>query len=324
MILLVVLSNIIAQQEQFPVLRGPYLGQELPDTIPQLFAPGIISNGLVNRDVAISIDGKEMYFGIHTADFSYSTIIVTRQKNGVWTRPQVVSFANNPDYIYLEPALSFDEKRLFFLSNLPKDSTKNPGDEDIWVVDREGQEWGQPYNLGAPVNTPAREFFPSLTNDGMLYFTRAEQGERLHHIYRSRYVDGRYQTPEKLPEQVNCGTNRFNASIAPDESFIIVPAVGIKGALGGVDYYLVNRHIDDTWAEPVNMGPLFNSPSGAEWSFYISPDARYCFFMATRQPNMEHRPKVLTIDFFNNFVTEPQNGNADIYWIDAKVLKNYR
>jgi hypothetical protein len=30
--------------------------------------------------------------------------------------------------------------------------------------------WGEPRNLGAPVNGEASEFFPTLTKDGTLYF----------------------------------------------------------------------------------------------------------------------------------------------------------
>ena len=42
---------------------------------------------------------------------------------------------------------------------------------------------------------------------------------------------------ELLPEQVNCGANRFNAFVSPDESFVIVPAAGMEDAYDGVDYY---------------------------------------------------------------------------------------
>jgi hypothetical protein len=318
---LLLAQNAINSNASFPVLKGPYLGQKPPGLTPEIFAPGIISNGLPNRDVAISPDGNEMYFGLHTPDFKYSTIIVTKQIDGVWTTPEVVSFASDPRYVYLEPALSFDGKKLFFLSNMPKDSTDNPGEEDIWVVDKINNEWGEPYNLGEPVNSAGKEFYPSLTEDGTIYFTRTETGQRTHCIYRSRLVDGKYTIPEELPEQVNCGTNRFNAYIAPDESYIVVPAVGVEGGLGGVDYYIVFRNEDDSWQEPVNMGPKINSPTGAEWSFYISPDKKYIFYMATKGLPEEKLPESLSLEFFLNLSSMPQNGNSDIYWIDAKIIE---
>jgi len=328
-ILFIAVSTVFSQEmakrnSDFHLLKGPYLGQKQPKMMPEVFASGIISNGSVNRDVSISPDGKEMYFGMHTPDFRYSTIIVTKQVDGVWTIPEVVSFASDPRYIYLEPALSIDGKKMFFLSNMPKDSTDNPGDEDIWVVDKINNEWGDPYNLGEPINSSGREFYPSLTENGTIYFSRADIGERIHYIYRSQLIDGKYSTPEKLPEQVNCGTNRFNAYIAPDESYIVVPAIGVKDGMGGVDYYIVFQREDGSWEEPINMGPKINSSTGAEWSFYVSPDKKFIFYMATKELPEEKQPKSLSMDFFQNLLTMPQNGNADIYWMDAKIIEELK
>ena len=90
-------------------------------------------------------------------------------------------------------------------------------------MDREGDRWGEPRNLGAPVNTDQAEYFPAVTDDGTLYFTRADAGGRLHRDLPLP-AGGRagYQEPELLPVEVNCGTNRFNATISPDESRLIL------------------------------------------------------------------------------------------------------
>ena len=45
-----------------PILTGDYLGQEPPEMEPQLFAPGIVSTGLGERDVAMTPDGKYLFF----------------------------------------------------------------------------------------------------------------------------------------------------------------------------------------------------------------------------------------------------------------------
>jgi hypothetical protein len=113
LISLLVFSAIAQTNEKntFPVLKGDYFGQPLPGDTPELFAPGIISNGLANRDVAISPDGNEMYFGLHSAAFRYSTILFANQVNGTWTEPEVLPFASDPRYVYLEPALSYDGQK---------------------------------------------------------------------------------------------------------------------------------------------------------------------------------------------------------------------
>jgi len=308
----------------FPVLKGPYLGQKMPGPEAELFAPGIISTGIYTRDVAIMPDGKELYFCMSVGRYRYATILFTKQVNGIWTEPQVAPFATNPDYMNFEPAISPDGQKLFFLSTRPVDHSDKGGNQDIWVVHRKGDSWGSPINLGPPINTEAGEFFPSVTKDGTLYFTRGDAKTRINFIYRSRLVEGKYTEPEKLPEQVNCGTNRFNAFVAPDESYIIVPAMGRKDSLGGVDYYIVFRNPDDTWCEPINMGEKINSAIGAEWSPYVSPDGKIFFFMASRGLPTEKKPKELTYKFLKHIHNCPRNGSADIYWIDAKIIKELK
>ena len=65
----------------------------------------------------------------------------------------------------------------------------------------------------------------------------------------------RVSAPEKLPPQVNSGRSQFNAFVAPDESYLIVPIEGRSDSIGGCDYYVVFRNPDDRWSEPINLGP---------------------------------------------------------------------
>jgi hypothetical protein len=308
----------------FPVLQGPYLGQALPGMTPEIFAPGIVSTELNTRDMAISPDGKEIYFCVNLANYTFSTILVTRERNGAWTRPEVMEHMDDPRHWNIEPCISADGKKFFFMSNRP-DPTRNEakGDEDIWVMDRVGAGWGEPRNLGLPVNSDSPEFFPSLTRDGTLYFTRREESG-VEHIFRSRLRDGRYQEPEKLPPQVNSGQTRFNAFVAPDESYIIVPVYGRKDSLGSTDYYVSFRDPDDTWSEAVNLGDKINTPGGSEYSASVSPDGRYLFFMSSRIPPLEQWPKKLTVAWLHRLAAEPGNDNASIYWIDARVIDALR
>ena len=318
----------LAGQEKpkaFPVLKGPYLGQTPPGMEPEVFAPGIVSTELNTRDMAITPDGREIYFCVNLGSFTFSTIMVTRLKDGAWTAPEVMEHMEDPGCWNIEPCISADGKKFFFMSNRP-DKAKNEakGDEDIWVMERAGDGWGEPANLGAPVNSDSAEFFPSLTRDNTLYFTRRDEASGIEHIYRSRLRDGRYQEPEKLPAQVNSGQTRFNAFIAPDESFIIVPVYGRKDSLGQTDYYVSFRGADGTWSEAVNMGPKINSASGSEYSASVSPDGRYLFFMASRLPARGQWPQKLSAVFLHGLRAAPGNDNTAVYWIDARVIDTLR
>lgn len=300
---------------------GPYLGEALPDSTPRLFAPGIVSTGMFTRDMAISPDGKEIYFCVAIGNYTFATILYTKEINGKWTTPEIVPFSGGPGIFDFEPAFSPDGSRLYFLSTRP-DGDEEPGDQDIWYVDRIDGGWGIPVNPGSPINTDGGEFFPSLTRDGTMYFTRNEAGSRLNQIYRSRFVDGKFMEPELLPGQVNCGTNRFNAFISTDESYIIVPVAGMEDAFDGVDYYIVFRDEQDNWSEPVNMGAAVNDDNPGGWSPYVSPDGENFFFMATRTLEIEEADWNYNklVDLYNN----PNNGKADIYWVSSDFISTLK
>ena len=307
----------------FPELRGPYLGQQPPGLDPEIFAPGIVSTGLATRDIAMTPDGRELYFAVTLGD--RTMIMETHQKDGVWTEPAVAPFSGR--HLDIEPAISPDGQRFFFLSTRPQaGQEEKPGwvYQDIWMMDRQDDGWGEPSNLGPPVNSDAPEYFPSVTEDGTLYFTR-ERGDGVSETWRSRFVDGVYTEPEKLGPEVNCGSNRFNVSIARDESFAIVPSVGREDNLGGVDYYVVFRSDDDTWSEPINMGPTINQPRGREWSASLSPDGKYLFFMSSRSYGETGVPLISTsITDLLKLSTQPGWGSSDIWWVSTEVFEQLR
>ncbi|MFC1563742.1 hypothetical protein ACFL6G_02345 [candidate division KSB1 bacterium] len=313
--------------DDFPILNGPYLGQALPGADPELFAPGIIPTGMYTRDVAMTPDGDEFYFCIAVANYNYTAVMVSRNIDGQWTEPEVTPFSRDFQYMILEPAISPDGSKFYFLSNRPdiNEGETTAADQDIWVMDRTGDGWSEPYNLGPPVNSDGAEFFPSLTNDGTMYFTRVVPGERANKIYRSRMVNGEYMEAELLPPQVNCAASQFNAFIARDESYIIVCTGGRADTKGGSDYYVVFRNEKDEWSEPVNMGDKVNTEAGSEWSPYVSPDEKYFFFMSDRkQRNYKREMTGCTITEMLKLYNEPQNGYPDIYWMDASFIQELR
>ena len=311
--------------DEFPELTGLYLGQKPPGDQPELFAPGIVSTGMFTRDIAMTPDGKEIYFCVAAGPYTYTAIMKTSLIGDLWTRPEVTSFSSDPDIMDLEPFVSPDGKKMFFLSGRPDPANgRTAENQDIWVMDRARNGWSEPYNLGAPINTEHAEFFPSVTREGTMYFTRSETGSRENFIYRSRWVDGKYSEPERLPDQVNSGSNRYNAFIAPDESYIIVPIIGREDSFGGTDYYVCFRTPEDTWSEPINMGEKVNTAGNGEFSPYVSPDGKYFFFMSSRLTPEKSQPQKLTLDNLRKVHLESGNGYSDIYWMDASFIQDLR
>ena len=132
--LLILMSALLlvarcSRQTRYLPVNGPYLGQTPPGDEPQLFAPGIVCTGLEERDLTMTPDGKEIYFGRKVGGNAFVTLLVTKEINGKWTKPEVVPNMSDPNYFNLEPCISPDGKRFFFISNRP-DTTQGETEEE--------------------------------------------------------------------------------------------------------------------------------------------------------------------------------------------------
>ena len=315
-----------SDQDKIPCRKGAYLGQAEPGESPQIFAPGIISSGLYERDITMDQTGTEIFYGIGFG--KYVTIMITLLVDGCWTEPEVASFASDLNYFYFEPCLSHDGKKILFLCTRPP-SGKEPkpgwGHQNIWASDRkENGEWSEPYDLGPPINSDQAEYFPSLTKDGILYFTRqtSDSGSA---IYRSRWVDGQYMEPERLPDTVNKKGNLYNACIAGNESFLVsCVAENDDGSPPGTAVYCIFfRNSNDSWSEGIKLGESINPPGVNASSPSLSPDGKYFFFSSARTETDDLTTLMpLKQNRILEYHNSPQNGHSDIYWVDIKVIYN--
>ena len=125
---------------------------------------------------AFTKDGTTVYFTRNNSEngkFSRDTKGVSRLKayratltEGQWTNVTELPF-NSAEYSVAHPTLSADEKKLYFASDMPG----TIGSSDIFVVDiNEDGSYSTPKNLGPEINTEARETFPFVTENDILYF----------------------------------------------------------------------------------------------------------------------------------------------------------
>jgi len=302
--------------------RGDYLGQELPGREPELFAPGLVTTGMYTRDVAVSPGGDEIYFSVATG--GSSVIMVARRKDGRWLEATVAPFSGV--WRDFEPFVAPDGDRLLFLSNRPPAGQEpKPGwdHQNIWLTTRRGDTWSEPELLPGPVNTEAREFFPSVTADGTLYFTRGGGGLEAE-ILRSRWIDGRYSEPEALPAEVNSVDSQFNGFISADEDLLLFAATGRDDSRGESDCYVSFRSPDDRWRGPFNLGDRVNDEGRCD-AASLSPDGRILFFMSTRRDPAEAGDlRGMTLSELLARQARPGNGSADIYWVDAGLIDELR
>jgi outer membrane protein OmpA-like peptidoglycan-associated protein len=142
------------------------------DAVSSTKIKGKINRRLNEGPATFSRDGKEMIFT--RSDYKHKGTDGVRrlglyhaewnEKKG-WTNIQPLPF-NSTTYNTTHPALSKDGSKLYFSSDMPNGF----GETDIYVSVKNGTTWENPVNLGKEINTPGNEMFPSIADDGTLYF----------------------------------------------------------------------------------------------------------------------------------------------------------
>ena len=283
-----------------------------------LVGEGWISTNRYERDFAISPDGKEIFYTLQMPQNSFQTILYTRKNAaGKWSDPVVASFAGH--YSDLEPAFSNDGLQLFFVSNRPLTGTEKK-DFDIWVVNKTGSGWGEAKNLGAPVNSPVNEFYPSVAASGNIYFTAEyPNASGKEDIFMCRWNGSSFGNPEKLDSAINSLAYEFNAYVSPNEQYIIFSSFGRKDEKGGGDLYLSKKDQHGNW-QPAQNIQLLNSVK-LDYCPFLSPDKKTLYFTSEQhamQKTYEKKPVSYAelVDVSNSAL----NGSGNIYKINFEVV----
>jgi outer membrane protein OmpA-like peptidoglycan-associated protein len=83
-----------------------------------------------------------------------------------WENVREMPF-NNDEYSTCHPSLSPDGRRLYFTSDMPG----GYGGFDLYFVEKRGESWSMPINLGPDINTAQNEVFPFIHESGVLFFS---------------------------------------------------------------------------------------------------------------------------------------------------------
>jgi len=162
----------------------PYLNLyslDLSDSLDIESEPIVFSEELNSKfhesSAVFTKDGKTVYFTrnnfsgnkLNRGEDGVSYLKLFKSKlnqENTWTKPEELPF-NSDNYSVAHPALSKDNKTLYFSS----DMEGTIGMSDIFRVKLlEDDTYSSPENLGNLINTEGRENFPFVSDDGLLYF----------------------------------------------------------------------------------------------------------------------------------------------------------
>lgn len=120
---------------------------------------------------------------------------------------------NSDEYDCVTPAVSPDDKFLYFVSN----RKGGRGGKDIYKVERlRGGMYGKVVNLGPEINTFGNEEFPFVSKDNVLYFSSdGHYGFGGLDIFKAEFIDGTWKNPRNLLQPFNSTKDDFAYVINP-------------------------------------------------------------------------------------------------------------
>ncbi|MES2544281.1 MAG: OmpA family protein [Bacteroidota bacterium] len=184
-------------------------------------------------------DGKTVYFtrnnyfkGKKRKDDEKITLLKIYKATLVdkkWTDIKELPF-NSDQYSVAHPALSMDEKTLYFASDMPG----TIGQSDIFMVEIKGNDnYGKPQNLGPMINTEGRETFPFISAKNELFFASdGRPGLGGLDIYLSKISNnGVFRKPKNIGEPANSPKDDFSYLINTEtqQGFLTSNREGGKG-----------------------------------------------------------------------------------------------
>ena len=197
-----------------------------------------LKTGMHESNAVFTKDGKTMYFTRNNSkngrkkkdDKKISNLQIFKAElvEGKWTNIASLPF-NSPNYSVEHPALSADEKVLYFASDMPG----SLGSFDIYSVNINKGAFDTPKNLGPQINTDKREQFPYASADNKLYFSSdGLLGYGSLDVFVSEINGSEYSKPVNigLPLNSNLDDFAFNIDSNTKEGFFASNREGGKGS----------------------------------------------------------------------------------------------
>ncbi|PKI14307.1 PD40 domain-containing protein [Colwellia sp. 12G3] len=243
------ISSKSYSQDDFPILKGPYMGQNPPGMVAEPFAPGIISKDGWELEGVFSPGMKEFYF---TTNRKKATVTGFRLQNNIWKK--YIEFPRTGEITF-----SPDGKRMHMAKG---------------YKERVGDGWSERKSLGPMFDRK---------DWGIMRLTASAKGTYVFDDYKSNDMirisslkDGKRQVPKKMGSIVNTGKWTAHPFIAPDESYLIWDSER-EGGYGDTDLYISFKQKDGLWGPAINMGDKVNSDK-ADFYASVTPNGKYILF----------------------------------------------
>jgi Tol biopolymer transport system component len=274
------------------------------------------SDSSTTINAAFSPDGRVVYFSKSEPGWTGLTIFETHREGDAWSSPEVAPFSGI--YRDTDPAVTPDGKTVIFASM--RDAEGKPAKNfSLFRINLDSKDMTAATPLGAAINDGSSVLYPSVAQDGTLYFVRTSG--KTARIVRSELRNGEYSSTE-VQEIPGDSDTVFDSdpTIAPDQNFIVFTS-NRTDSLGSNDLYLSFRH-EQKWCAPIHFEAPVNS-AGPELATGLSRDGRTLYFASARSSVKQPRAKKATTADFRAELSDYENGTMRMYqadlgaWLDA-------
>lgn len=138
-----------------------------------------------------------------------------KDEEGKWGDIMDFSF-NNKEYSVGHSTISSDGNTIYFASDMPG----GIGGVDLYKIEKKGDNWTSPLNLGENINTEGNEMFPFIHEAGILFFASdGHVGLGGLDVFMARVDGNKYDVVQNLGYPVNTRKDDFSLILDKDQKY---------------------------------------------------------------------------------------------------------
>ncbi|MEM9023788.1 MAG: hypothetical protein AAGB22_08595, partial [Bacteroidota bacterium] len=200
----------------------------------------------------------------------------------------------NSEYPEYSPVVKEDESLIIFTSRRPNTTGgdiyygDNKYYEDVYISRYVNNAWVPAYNLdttnkflNVEVNTEEHDAVISFdAKETTLYLYREED------IWTSEFIDGEWQFPLRLNQDINTEKGSENHIYISDDRMSMFVVSERKDSYGGRDIYVARKErLSSPWGPLENLGPDINTRYDEDAPF-VTPDGNTLYFSSRGHNSM--------------------------------------
>jgi tetratricopeptide (TPR) repeat protein len=197
---------------------------------------------------------------------SYDRIMYSFYSDGCWAAPRDITDEIGSEGDCYSAALSYDGTKLFIVKMGRYNS-------DIFSSEYREGKWTKMKPLNNKINSNNQESSISISSDGnTLYFSSDRPGGvGDFDIYSATKENNDWNNVKNLGKPINTSGREEAPYITIDGITLFFCSNDHEG-LGRMDIYYSDLNLDNTWGEPENMGPPYNTTEDDLFFIYFKKD----------------------------------------------------